>query len=158
MSRTFNHAILRIKNAAGNYDALSALRGQNSYELAVKLGFTGSEEEWMESIIGDGWVGAFQELETIVNTKASVSYLPATIVDAWTGTTAPFIQEVSVPGILETDRPHIDLIVSDDYTEAEEQTIAFGSIYRVVTATDKIIVYSSNNFNTPLQIQIEVIR
>lgn len=63
MSRKFNHAILRIKNSEGRYDALSALRGQNSYELAVRYGFTGTEEEWMESIIGDGWIGAFQDLD-----------------------------------------------------------------------------------------------
>jgi hypothetical protein len=66
MSRKFNHAILRIKNADGKYDALSALRGQNSYELAVKAGFQGTEEEWMDSIIGDGWIGAFQEVDTRV--------------------------------------------------------------------------------------------
>lgn len=66
MSRKFNHAILRIKNADGKFDALSALRGQNSYELAVKAGFQGTEEEWMDSIIGDGWIGAYQEVEARV--------------------------------------------------------------------------------------------
>lgn len=64
MSKRFNHSIIRIKNSEGKYDSLTALRGQNSYELAVKAGFTGTEEEWMNSIIGDGWIGAFQTLET----------------------------------------------------------------------------------------------
>ena len=66
MSKKFNHAILRVKNSEGTFDPLSALRGQNSYELAVKAGFTGSEEEWMESLIGDGWIGAYQDVEARV--------------------------------------------------------------------------------------------
>lgn len=63
MSRTFNHSIIRIKNSEGKFDALSALRGENSYELAVKYGFQGTEDEWMESIMGDGWMGAYYELQ-----------------------------------------------------------------------------------------------
>lgn len=61
--RRFNSAIVKVKNSAGEYEPLPALRGYSSYQLAVANGFEGTEEEWMNSIIGDGWVGAFQELE-----------------------------------------------------------------------------------------------
>lgn len=61
--RRFNSSIVKVKNSAGEYEPLPALRGYSSYQLAVANGFEGTEEEWMNSIIGDGWIGAFQELE-----------------------------------------------------------------------------------------------
>lgn len=61
--RRFNSNIVRVKNSTtGDYEPLAALRGYSSYELAVANGFEGTEEEWMESIIGDGWVGAYQDI------------------------------------------------------------------------------------------------
>lgn len=62
------NSIIRVKNSQGKYDTLSALRGASSYQIAVDNGFQGTEEEWVESIIGDGWIGAFQNLE---NNKAN---------------------------------------------------------------------------------------
>jgi len=65
--REFNTAVVRVKDDSGGYKSLSALRGESSYAIAVQNGFEGTEEEWMESIIGDGWIGAFQDLEVQVN-------------------------------------------------------------------------------------------
>lgn len=167
MSRTFNHSIIRIKNSDGKYDALTALRGENSYELAVKYGFQGTEEEWMESIIGDGWVGAFQQLETtvetletVVDTKINTFYFTSTILggDAWIGDTAPYTQSVIIPGILETDKPKVDLVASDTYSEAETQIEAYGYIYKILTASDSITVYATEKPEVSLPIQIEVLR
>lgn len=83
MSKKFNHSVIRIKNSEGEYDSLTALRGQNSYELAVKAGFTGSEEEWLSSMIGDGWVGAYQTLDaTVKELDAHVKTVEANKVSA----------------------------------------------------------------------------
>ena len=94
MSRKFNHAILRVKNSEGKFDALSALRGQNSYELAVKAGFQGTEEEWMESLIGDGWIGAFQDVDARVSVLEGTTklILTNTIVDI-----SAFVEDVTYP-------------------------------------------------------------
>lgn len=62
--KMFSSVTAMIKNEKGEYEGIPALRGVDSYELARKNGFEGSEEEWLDSIIGDGWVGAFQQLES----------------------------------------------------------------------------------------------
>lgn len=75
--KTFNSSIARVRNTNGEFVALSALRGLNSYELAVAAGFKGTEEEWMNSIIGDGWVGAFQQVDTrVTNIETELSNIP----------------------------------------------------------------------------------
>lgn len=61
--KEFSSVTAMIKNADGEYEGIPALRGVDSYELAVKNGYKGTEEEWLESIIGDGWIGAYQELD-----------------------------------------------------------------------------------------------
>ena len=124
MSKKFNHSIIRIKNSEGEYDALSALRGENSYELALRYGFTGTEEEWMESILGDGWVGAFQELETKLNTKPDIYTFRGTVVpDAGTyyPSNGAFLISVTegMSGILTTDNFMIDLDFSS-FTSAPD--------------------------------------
>lgn len=42
--------ILRVRDDAGNVFDIPAIRGLSSYEIAVKHGFEGTEEEWLESI------------------------------------------------------------------------------------------------------------
>lgn len=75
----FSSVTAMIKNEKGEYEGIPALRGIDSYELARKNGFEGSEEEWLESIIGDGWVGAFQQLESrTVNGKPLTSNINLT--------------------------------------------------------------------------------
>lgn len=107
MSVKLKHAIVRIKNSDGKFDALSALRGQNSYELAVKNGFKGSEEEWMDSIIGDGWIGAYQEVEARVagledSTKlvrTGVSIETSAFVNDATYVDYPYRAAISIEGV-----------------------------------------------------------
>lgn len=42
--------ILRVRDDEGNVFDIPAIRGLSSYEIAVKHGFEGTEEEWLESI------------------------------------------------------------------------------------------------------------
>ena len=63
MSKKLKTSIAKIKNASGEFEPMAALVGQSPYELAVAAGFEGTEEEWLELQIGNGWVGAFQDLQ-----------------------------------------------------------------------------------------------
>lgn len=63
MSKKLNTSIAKIKNSSGEFEPMAALVGQSPYELAVEAGFEGTEQDWLEMMIGNGWVGAFQELE-----------------------------------------------------------------------------------------------
>lgn len=159
MSKRFNHTIVRIKNSEGKYESLPALRGQDPYELAVEAGFTGTKEEWMQTVIGNGWVEAVSSLEATVATKATVKHFTGTLLaDGWTGTSAPFSQAITVSGILETDKPKVDVVVSSTYATAETEVEAWGYVYRIVTSQNGITVYATEKPKVSLNIQMEVIR
>lgn len=159
MSKRFNHTIVRVKNSEGKYESLPALRGQDPYELAVEAGFTGTKKEWMESVIGNGWVEAVSSLEATVATKATVKYFMGTLLaDGWAGTSAPFSQVITINGILETDKPKIDVVVSDTYANAEAEAEAWGYVYRIVTSQNGVTAYATEKPEVSLNIQMEVIR
>ena len=159
MSKRFNHTIVRIKNSEGKYESLPALRGQDPYELAVEAGFTGTKEEWMQTVIGNGWVEAVSSLEATVATKATVKHFTGTLLaDGWTGTSAPFWQKIAVNGILEADKPIIDVVVSDDYATAEAELEAWGYIAVIVTSQNSITAVATEKPEVSLNIQMEVIR
>lgn len=159
MSKRFNYTIVRVKNSQGKYESLPALRGQDPYELAVEAGFTGTKEEWMNSVIGNGWVEAVNSLEATVATKATVKYFTGTfLADGWTGTSAPFSQEITVNGILATDKPKVDVVVSSTYATAQNEIWDWGYVYRVVTSKNKVTAYATAKPIVSLKVQMEVIR
>lgn len=159
MSKRFNHTIVRIKNSEGKYESLPALRGQDPYELAVEAGFTGTKEEWMQTVIGNGWVEAVNNLEATVATKATVKHFTGTLLaEGWTGTSAPFSQAITVSGILETDKPKVDVVVSNTYATAETEVEAWGYVYRIVTSQNGVTAYATEKPEVSLSIQMEVIR
>lgn len=43
-------AILRIRDENGKVIEIPSLQGLSAYEIAVKNGFVGTEEEWLESL------------------------------------------------------------------------------------------------------------
>lgn len=154
--RRINSSIIRIKNSSGGYEALNALRGYSSYELAVRCGFEGSEEEWMNSIIGDGWVGAFQSLEASMLKSTTYSI---TIPTTWEGDTAPYTCTVDVEGILATDNPHITPVYTSDPGVALIQKADWSLIDKAETADGSITFTAFNSPpTTAINIQIEVIR
>ncbi len=89
-------------------------------------------------------------------TKAEVKKFTATVGTSWTqGANNEHIQEIIVDGILETDTPTIDLILSDNVETAKAQIEAWCCVSRITTSTGKITVYcydSSPTIEIPLQI------
>lgn len=49
--------ILSIKDANGNWSSIPAITGLSAYQVALKNGFIGTEEEWLESLKGDPGIG-----------------------------------------------------------------------------------------------------
>jgi len=84
--------------------------------------------------------------------------LTATLDTTWSGTSAPYTKTVSVSGILSTDTPIIDVVMSGTYTTDEARAEAWGYIYRAVTANDSITFYAMEKPTVSLPIQIKVVR
>lgn len=94
----------------------------------------------------------------MIAANAVIKHYAATIGTTWTGTAAPYTQEISVSGILVTDRPIVDVVLSDTYATAQAQLDAWQSIFRIVTAANKITVYAHSKTTTAISIQLEVSR
>ena len=84
--------------------------------------------------------------------------LTANLDTTWSGTSAPYTKTVSVSGILSTDTPIIDVVMSDTYSTDEARTEAWGYIYRAVCNNGSITFYATEKPTVSLPIQIKVVR
>jgi hypothetical protein len=105
-------------------------------------------------------------LNVHANTSATISVsghvnhavLTATLDTTWSGTSAPYTKTVSVSGILSTDTPIIDVVMSGTYSTDTAIAEAWGYIYRAVTADGSITFYATEKPTVSLPIQIRVVR
>lgn len=84
--------------------------------------------------------------------------LTATLNTTWSGSSAPYTKTVSVNGILSTDTPIIDVVMSGTYSTDAARTEAWGYIYRAVTGANSITFYATDKPTVNLPIQIRVVR
>lgn len=43
-------SLIRVRDKSGNYIDIPALQGESAYDIAVRNGYTGTEQEWLESM------------------------------------------------------------------------------------------------------------
>jgi len=106
------------------------------------------------------------EIDSHLAEKANLSVLghvnhavlTATLDTTWSGTSAPYSKTVTVSGILATDTPIIDVVMSGTYSTDEARIEAWGYIYRAVTDNDSITFYATEKPTVSLPIQIKVVR
>jgi len=76
----------------------------------------------------------------------------------WSGSEAPFSQSVSVSGILSTDTPIIDVVMSGTYDTDIERSSQWNYVYRAVTEANSITFYAKTKPTIDLPVQIKVVR
>lgn len=90
---------------------------------------------------------------------ATVATYTATLSTTWDGTTAPYTQTVTVTGILATDNPVVDVVLSSTPATALLEAAAWGKISRIVTAANSITAYCNEEAPAQaLNIQLKVVR
>jgi len=107
-----------------------------------------------------------QELDSHKNDYATLNnlghvkhaVLTANLDTTWSGTAPPYTKTVTVSGILATDTPIIDIVMSGTYSTDEALIEAWGYIYRAVTANGSITFYATEKPTVSLPIQIKVVR
>jgi hypothetical protein len=90
--------------------------------------------------------------------SAKTQAFTTTLDAVWTGSSAPYSKTVTVTGILETDTPIIDVVMSGTYATDEARQEAWAGIYRAVTANNSITFYATEKPGVSLPIQIKVVR
>lgn len=97
--------------------------------------------------------------ENILNGSVSIIYT-ATIGTTWNDTNgeAPYYQDIVIDGLLATDTPVIDMVPSDDYAVAVNQTYAWAEIYRMVSSNNVLTVYAMHTTSTAVPIKLICVR
>jgi len=84
--------------------------------------------------------------------------LSTTLNTAWSGGSAPFTKVQTISGILATDTPIIDVVMSGTFATDEARQEAWGYVYRAVTSANAITFYATEKPAVELPIQIKVVR
>lgn len=114
----------------------------------------------------DGLEEALTQIGTELSGKATTEYVngrhltaSATLSADWTGTKAPFVQTVSVPGLLESDTPHVTPVYSGTLDTALAQKDAWALVSAASAGTDTLtFACLEDKPATAIPIQIEVMR
>lgn len=181
-----NPATQNIRGATGPKGATGPA-GKSAYAAAVEAGYTGTEATFYAALtampyhnarhlpdgadpitVKAGNLAASAVETAKIKDKAvtmakladhavSVDYT-VTLDTTWSGDAAPYTKEQTINGILAADMPLIDLVPSETFADAQEQEDAWASVYRAVTAADKITFYAKAKPTVSIPLQIRCIR
>lgn len=98
-------------------------------------------------------------LSTLVNEKATTKVFSATLnAESWSSS-APYTQTVSVSGVLSTDNPLVDIVLSSTTATAKNEAAAWGCVSKITTASDAITATCLEEKPTVnMTIQLKVVR
>lgn len=104
-------------------------------------------------------ISAITGLQTALDNKASVSTYSASLPSSgWTGSAAPYSQEVTVTGITAADTPLVDIVQTGAEATDEPMREAWGVVTRMVTGAGKITAYASEKPTVNIPIQLKVVK
>jgi hypothetical protein len=142
-----------ISSAINTHDGNS---GAHSAQFGAKLDKSGGTMTGMLTLNGDPSQPMHAATKQYVDSKTSI--FNVTLDTSWSGSAAPYSNSVTVTGILATDTPIIDVVMSGTYSTDEARIEAWGYIYRAVTANGYITFYATEKPSVELPIQIKVVR
>lgn len=91
--------------------------------------------------------------------RATVANYTGTLAAAsWSGASAPYTQTLTVNGLLASDTPTVDVVMSGTYSTDDARNSAWAAIYRAVTSANTLTVYASELPTVDLPIQIQCVR
>lgn len=84
--------------------------------------------------------------------------LTTTLDTAWQGSEAPYTKTQTVNGLLATDTPIVDVVMSGTFTIDKARQEAWAAVYRITTADNVITLYATEKPAVELPIQLKVVR
>ena len=161
--------------------------GKSAYAAAVEAGYTGTEATFHAALtampyhnarhlpdgadpitvkagnLEDGAVETAKikdkavTMAKLADHAVSVDYT-VTLDTKWSGDATPYTKVLTLNGILAADKPLIDLVPSATFADAQKQEDAWASVYRAVTAENKITFYAKAKPPVSIPLQIRCIR
>lgn len=85
-------------------------------------------------------------------------YFDITIGTGWTGTAAPYSQNITVNGILSADKPVMHIRKADDLATADSQEEAFDKLHKIKTSANMVTVTAREKTKVSIPVTLEVKR
>ena len=148
--------LLRIKDKNGVWHDVEAIRGLSAYQLAVKNGYTGTEEQWLASITGvegksayqvakeEGFEGTKTEwLASLKGAKGDQGKSAYQVAQdgGYTGTEAEWLESLKAAGLNDVVKNYID---GRTTPTAVNLTILASTWGETVTIEDEAITATKN--------------
>ena len=103
--------------------------------------------------------GVTSSVQTQLNNKSTTATYTTTLNTTWNGTAAPYTKTQTVTGILATDNPIVDIVLSSTTATALEQLEAYSCISKITTSTNSITVTCLEDKPTvAIPLQLKVVR
>ena len=140
----------------------SAVQSNNIYEKAVSNAKLADD-----CITNDKLADNAVDTENIVDLSITAdkivpgsvgAYFTASIDTTWVGSAAPFTKTVSVSGMLATDHPTYDVILSDTPDTAQAQIEEWNKIYKLVANNGSITLHAFEKPTVSLSLQLQCVR
>lgn len=98
--------------------------------------------------------------KTIVIPSKSKEVFEATLNPAsayQAGTDSPYIYTLAISGMLSKYNPMVDLVLSDDYSTAQEELSEFGKIYSIETHDGSVTISTTDVLNTSIPLKLKFV-
>lgn len=102
--------------------------------------------------------GAEDEITPAMIGAAVRRTFTATVTNTWTEDGGWFYQDISVPGMLETDDPVVDILPGSDNEANLLYSEAICRVFRIATAANSIRVWATEAISTAFPIRLKVVR
>ena len=166
-----------IRGPAGQ-DGAQGPSGRSAFQAAVEAGYQGTESTFNAALAALPYHGARHlpggadpitvktgNLDDGAVTAAklaagsvSVSYNAELSAADWQGSAAPYTQAVSLSGLLGSDTPLIDVMLSGTLATDKKRLEDYARLYRAVTANGTLTVYAMSKPTVALPLRILCIR
>ena len=104
-------------------------------------------------------MATFNNMISQANTQAaSTVTLTCTVPVSWTASGSYYFQQVSVPGMLETDNPIADILPGDDGDANKLYATAWGNVQSIDTLDDAVKIWCTAAPVTAFPVQFKVVR
>lgn len=172
-----NPASQNIRGPAGR-DGEQGPAGASAFEAAVDAGYQGTEATFNAALAALPYHGARHlpggadpisirteslengavTAEKLAPGAVSIAYSVELDPANWEGTTAPFTQTATVPGLLGSDTPLVDLSLSGTLSTDRKRLEDYAQLYRAATADGALTVYALARPTVTLPLRILCIR
>jgi hypothetical protein len=96
------------------------------------------------------------QIDTLQTGKSAVTYYTANIGTTWVDQTGYYTQDVTVTGLLTTDKPVVDYVPTLDFNA--DVAADYGNIYKMMASANTLTIYSKEISTNVIPIQIMVVR